>query len=231
MRGSSGSPELPRTPVCARGCSGPECLKGTLCPPMEDLTIVNRGSDGGSSQQCSVAHRYARGMRPGSPTGSGLTADRRDVNVSRIGPGRCHIAPVAGRREQGPSATPEAEVTPGTPDASHRTAAGRPPDGHRTATGEIPGRYDMASARRYPGAHRVPAGVTPVADGTRESRIMGTGPVPATRNVLDRTGAQGVSSRSSNGPGRTALARRLRASSPGGAGDPGKNAVFAKRYA
>ena len=44
----------------------------------------------------------AGGMRPGSPVGSGPAADRRDVEVSRIGPGRCHIAPVARARGTGP---------------------------------------------------------------------------------------------------------------------------------
>ena len=183
---------------------------GQEAPVRQRLTILNRGSDGGSSQPRPVAHRVRkRGVvpiprqprqpgasaedrtRPGhfmivarngqiapgtghdheiTPSGDaapsaslpaadmplcpeegcvpgpvpvlGPAADRRDVNVSRIGPGRCHIAPVAGRREQGPSGTPEPGVTPGTPDAGHGAATGecqtdmtvRRPDGTRGRT-------------------------------------------------------------------------------------------------
>jgi len=43
--------------------------------------------------------------------------DRDDVKVSRIGPGRCHIAPGGDRQDQGRPGTSEPQVTSGTPGA------------------------------------------------------------------------------------------------------------------
>jgi sigma-70-like protein len=67
----------------------------------------------------------ARRTRPGG--GPGRAADRDDVEVSRIGPGRCHIVPVAGGRPQGPCAAPGARVTPGMPGTAAAAPGGRKP--------------------------------------------------------------------------------------------------------
>jgi hypothetical protein len=55
-------------------------------------------------------------MLPRSRVGPGRAADRIDVKVTRIQPGRRHIDPVADSREPEARAAPEAQETPGMPD-------------------------------------------------------------------------------------------------------------------
>src|SRR5882724_10229603 len=91
------------------------------------------------------AHRDA----PGSDAGPGRAADRDDVEVSRIGPGRCHIVPAADGRPPRSCAAPGARVTPGMPGiAAAAPGAGSqahpavrwPQKGKGTATTQIRGR-------------------------------------------------------------------------------------------
>jgi len=93
---------------------------------------------------------------PVSATAVDAAANRRDVEVSRLQPGRCHIVPVAGRPDRGESGTPGLYVTHGARVSKRRgqaggRAAGRPPAQGRRQERLTSGGGPAGSGRRVRG--------------------------------------------------------------------------------